>query len=210
MKLRLTYNAPVTLTFALISTIIVFMDSVFKTNLVGSFFSAPGRGLFDFGNVSHYFRLFTHILGHAGWAHLLGNFSFILLLGPRLEEKHGSFPLLFMILITAFITGLLNALLVPNSRLAGASGIAFMMILLSSFTKAKAGEIPLSFILVALLFLSKEIYAAFQENVVTGQKNNISELAHIAGGLCGALFGFLLKDREGEGKEEPPIDIPES
>ncbi len=204
MKPKLSYNAPVTLTFALLSTLIVFMDTVFHTSLVENFFSSFGRGLFSFGKISHYIRLFTHILGHSGWAHLLGNFSFILLLGPRLEEKHGSFSLLFMILITAFITGLLNALLVPNSLLLGASGIAFMMILLSSFTKVKSGEIPLSFILVALLFLSKEIIASFQDN-------NISELAHIAGGLCGALFGFLLKDRnEDQNKEKPPLDIPEN
>ena len=35
-------------------------------------------------------RAFTHILGHADWTHLAGNMSYLLLLGPMLEEKYSS------------------------------------------------------------------------------------------------------------------------
>ncbi|MBA7616491.1 hypothetical protein ES703_23787 [subsurface metagenome] len=60
-----------------------------------------------------------------------------------------------------------------------------MLILLSSFTNIRAGEIPLTFILVVLLFLAKEIITAFTQD-------NISQFAHIIGGICGSIFGFLL------------------
>jgi hypothetical protein len=88
-----------------------------------------------------------------------------------------------MISITALITGALNILLFPKALL-GASGVVFMMILLASFTNFKKGEIPLSFILVLILYLGREILNSFSAN-------SISEFAHIAGGFCGSLFGFF-------------------
>lgn len=182
--MRIRYNAPVTLTFTLIATIVLMLDTLLGLGLIPGLFSIPGRNHFSFTYAPNYLRLFTHAAGHWGWQHLLGNFAFILLLGPILEEKYGSFRIATMILLTALFTGLLNVFLMPDSLLAGASGIVFMMILLISFTQVKAGEIPLTFILVALLYVSREIIGAFQED-------NISQLAHIAGGACGAMFGFI-------------------
>ncbi len=181
MKIR--YNAPVTLSFALLSTLVLVLGQLTGGSVILSFFSIPAKGMFDAANPVHYLRLFTHIAGHANWLHLLSNFSFILLLGPILEEKYGKGPLLIMIVTTALVTGVLNVIFLPTGLL-GASGIVFMMILLISFTNIKKGEIPLTFILVVFLFLAKEIINAFQENTV-------SEFAHIAGGICGSLFGFF-------------------
>ncbi len=182
MKIR--YNAPVTLTFALISTLILAVDALLHTDIIPSLFTGPPRGQFSFSSFVDWIRLFTHIAGHANWAHLLGNFAFILLLGPILEEKYGSIPVLLMLLITAFVTGLLNALF-SGSALLGASGAVFMMVLLVSFTNIKGGEIPLTFILVVSLYLVKEILGAFNS------EDQIAQFAHIAGGICGSLFGFL-------------------
>jgi len=122
-------------------------------------------------------------MGHTSFTHFIGNFSFILLLGPVLEEKYSSLSLLFMMLITALITGLLNVILFPTGLL-GASGIVFMMILLVSFTNIERGDIPLTFLLVLAIYLSSQIMSSFS-------RNNISEFAHIAGGVCGSLFGFI-------------------
>lgn len=181
--MRIRYNAPVTLTFALISSVVLLVNMFFIGNLIPTFFAVPGSGSFDSRDILGYLRLFTHVIGHANWTHLLSNFAFILLLGPILEEKYGSGSLLLMMLATAFITGVLNVLLFPSGLL-GASGIVFMMILLISFTNIRAGEIPLTFILILLLYLVREIVTSFQTN-------DISEFAHIAGGFCGSLFGFL-------------------
>ena len=46
-------------------------------------------------------RFFTHVMGHSGWEHFISNASYLLLLGPMLEEKHGSSRILGVILITA-------------------------------------------------------------------------------------------------------------
>lgn len=198
MKIR--YNAPVTLSFALISAAILITAQLTPWDLAIRFFAVPGRAEASFKNFSLYPRLFSHVLGHVNWQHFLGNFSFILLLGPILEEKYRSWPLLFMMLVTALITGLVNSLFLTTG-LMGASGIVFMMILLISFTNFKSGEIPLTFILILLLYLVKEILQAFQNN-------SISELAHVLGGTCGSLFGFLSVQRENT--KTAPLPPPET
>jgi membrane associated rhomboid family serine protease len=196
--MRITYNAPVVLTFTLVCTIITLLDTTVFGLARPTGVERPG-GLatwlfmvYPFGsqemsswNPLMYFRLFSHAMGHAGWGHLTGNFTFILLLGPILEEKYGSRPLVFMIFITALVTGILNATLFPNPLL-GASGIVFMMIILSSYTNAMKGTIPLSFILVACLFLGKEIYNAMLST------DSISQFAHIIGGIAGGIFGYAI------------------
>jgi membrane associated rhomboid family serine protease len=107
----------------------------------------------------------------------------ILLIGPRLEALYGSLSMLLMIALTALVTGVLNALLFP-ANLLGASGLVYMMILLASFTNFSKGEIPLTFILILVLYLGRELFNSFSQN-------NISEFAHIVGGFCGSLFGFF-------------------
>ncbi len=181
MKIR--YNAPVVLNYALIATLVLFLNPFFGGTLIPSWFVVPGQGFFDTGSVISYVRLFSHIAGHVSWEHLLGNFAIILLVGPILEEKYGSFSLLLMIIITALVTGIINSLLFEGALL-GASGVAFMMILLAPFTNTKSGEIPLTFILIIALYIVKEVFQSFQSN-------DIAEFAHIAGGFCGSIFGFI-------------------
>jgi len=180
--MTIKYNAPTTLTFTLACTAVLILGMVIP-GLKENWFSVPGRGSFAFDSAPQYLRLFSHALGHADLNHFLSNFAFILLLGPILETTYGSMPILVMIAVTAFVTGVLNVFLFPTG-LMGASGIVFMMILLSSFTNFGKGEVPLTFILVLVLYLGKEVLNAFAAN-------NISEFGHIIGGLCGSIFGYL-------------------
>ena len=62
-------------------------------------------------------RAFTHIFGHADWEHLIGNMSYLLLLGPMLEEKYSSQTLTAVIAVTALGTSLINYILkLPTSK----------------------------------------------------------------------------------------------
>lgn len=178
-KLRITYNAPVVLTFTLAAlAVFIVVGLVSSPELTKWFEAAP-----DLDRTRSYVGLFTHILGHASWEHLLGNFTLILLLGPILEERHGSVNLLLMILVTALVTGLAN-LVFSNGYLAGASGIAFMMILLASMANIRGGEIPLTFIAVAIIYMGGEIVHSFRAD-------GVSHMAHLVGGAVGAAFGFF-------------------
>jgi membrane associated rhomboid family serine protease len=189
-KLRITYNAPVVLTFTL-AAVVVFCLTRLITPMQSWFQASP-----ELDSIQSYVGLFSHILGHASWEHLLGNFMLILLIGPILEERHGSGPLLIMILLTALITGVANAVF-SSAGLMGASGIVFMMILLASMANVRGGEIPLTFIAVAIIYLGGEVVRSFQND-------NISQLAHLVGGAVGGGFGFFMagkkKVKESESK----------
>jgi membrane associated rhomboid family serine protease len=179
MALKIKWNAPVVLTFALICTGVFVADIFMLGKLMPLFTVYPS---INWTNPFSLASLVTHSLGHADLGHLLGNLTFILLLGPIIEEKYGSSRMIYMILITALVTGLINVFFF-ESGLMGASGIVFMMILLVSFTNVSSGEIPVTFILVAILFIGKE----FLQSV---EVNQIAESAHIIGGICGSVFGF--------------------
>ena len=104
-------------------------------------------------NPTTYIRFFGHVVGHAGWEHFMGNIMMILVVGPLLEEKYGSSNILFVILSTALVTGIVNFIFFPNVQLLGASGVVFAFILLSSLTSITEGKIPITFILVAIIYI---------------------------------------------------------
>jgi membrane associated rhomboid family serine protease len=163
----------------------MFLSQTFLPGLNEYWFMVLGRGHFNAASARNWITLFTHICGHANWTHLISNFTLILLIGPMLEENYGSRALLLMIIITALVTGVLNVFLF-KSALMGASGVVFMMILLSSFTNFSRGEIPLTFILVLILYMGVQLLESFNS-----ENTNVSHFAHIIGGLCGSFFGFF-------------------
>lgn len=192
MKLRLEYNSPVILTYALISSVVLILhdSGLFGDRLMMAF------SVYEFSpsNLVNYFQLVSHSAGHLGWNHLIGNFSFILILGPILEEKYGSGKLLLMIVLTALITGLLNVLFF-DTRLLGASGIVFMLIILSGFSNFKAGRIPITLILIVLLYIGREVAQIFADD-------QVSQFGHILGGICGGVFGYILKPQPDHDEEK--------
>lgn len=180
--LKVTFNAPVTLSFSLIC-LLVFLLNISTGGVSNSLYFVTGHT--SLLSPLTWFRFISHVFGHASWSHLIGNISYILLLGPMLEEKYGSEMIAKIIGITAVVTGIANYILF-TSGLLGASGVVFAFILLSSITSIREGEIPLTFLLVALIYLGEQVYSAL---FVT---DNIANFAHIIGGSIGAYFGFKL------------------
>ena len=181
--IKLQYNSPVVLTFALLSLAVLWLDGLTGGKSTHALFSVYRSSFADLGT---YPRFFLHVLGHGSYSHYIGNMMMILVVGPPLEEKYGSRNLLLTIVITAFATGLVQFLLFPHSALLGASGVVFMMIVLSSFTEMKKGGIPLTMLLVVALYLGSEIADGLTKT------DNVSHLTHIVGGVCGIVFGFRL------------------
>ena len=89
--------------------------------------------------------------------------------------------------MTALISGMVHWLFFPGSALMGASGIVFMMIVMSSLAGMKDGWIPITLILVFILYVGGEIISGIT------LKDNISQLTHIIGGVCGALLGISMR-----------------
>lgn len=194
--MKLHYNAPVVLTLTLLSILVLTVNPLTQGQLIPAFFTVyPDT---SWASISTWVQVVGHVMGHLDWDHALANFAIILLIGPMLEEKYGSGRLLMMILFTALITGILVNLFF-DAALLGASGVAFMMILLASFANAKTGHIPLTFILVTAIYLGREFVTAFEQD-------HISQLAHIIGGVMGSIFGFSLKGVTIKESGKPPAD----
>ena len=185
-KLKITFNAPVVLSLAAISFVATLLNYVTG--------GASGRVLFmtyhsPLSFPMTWIRAFTHIFGHADWTHLIGNMSYLLLLGPMLEEKYSSQTLAGVIAVTAVVTSVVNYIFFPGIALCGASGVVFAFILLSSFTEFREGEIPVTFILVAVFFIGQQVYDGITV------RDNISNMAHIVGGIIGGLLGYGLNKK---------------
>lgn len=181
-RLRISYNAPVALSFTIICLVVLILNTVTGGISNGLLFCVYRSSLRD---PLTYFRLIGHVFGHGSLSHFTGNMMTFLILAPLLEEKYGSKNLALTILATALVTGIVHCL-ISSSALLGASGVVFALILLSSFTDIREGEIPLTLILVALLYIGSQIISG-----ITTQ-DNVSNLTHILGGAVGAVVGFLL------------------
>lgn len=186
-KFRITYNSPVILSFVIISLAVTLVGIITQGTSTYILFSVYKSSLL---NPLAYVRVFTHIFGHSGLEHFIGNAMYLLLLGPMLEEKYGAKTLVKVFVITALVTGVVHCIFWGNYTLCGASGIVFSCILLSSFTAFKDGEIPLSFILVAIVFIGKELYNGFFI------QDNISNITHIIGGVVGSFSGYALNKKK--------------
>ena len=181
---RLQYNSPVVLTFALVSLAALLLGAFTGGRTTRLFFSVYRSSLTE---LLTYPRFVLHVLGHGSYAHYIGNMMMILVVGPTLEEKYGSRSLFWAIFLTALVSGLVQWLFFPGTALLGASGIVFMMIVMASLSGMKDGCIPITLILVLVLYIGGEIV----DGVVLS--DNVSQLTHIIGGICGAFLGLSMR-----------------
>ena len=182
-KVKISFNSPVVLWFSIISLAALIIGAITQGASTRLLFSVYRSSL---ANPLTYVRFIGHVFGHANWSHFIGNIMLLLVVGPMLEEKYGSSNILFVILATAIVTGIVNFIFFPHVQLLGASGVVFAFILLSSFTSIREGTIPITFILVALIYIGGEIY----DGVFV--KDNVANLTHIIGGGVGSGLGYVM------------------
>ena len=183
-KIRITMNAPAVLVFTgicLAARILSMITGGASDRLVFSVYASP------LSDPLTYVRLFCHVFGHAGWDHLVGNMMYILILGPMIEEKYGTRNTALVMAATALVTGIINMVFFPGVMLLGASGIVFAFILIASITTKEDRTIPVTFILVAVLYIGQQVYQGIF------RQDNVSQMAHIAGGAVGSVLGFVMQ-----------------
>jgi rhomboid protease GluP len=118
--------------------------------------------------------------------HLLSNFVVILLAGPLLEDRFGSFRMLAVLVTASVLVGLAHCILDPGDALIGASGTVFCLIMLTAILAGRSGTIPLTMLLVAALYLGRELVGLFAND-------GISQTAHILGGALGVMLGLVMR-----------------
>lgn len=182
-KIKISFNSPAILGFTIICFVALILGQITDDASTNAVFSVYRSSLLS---PLTYIRFVGHVFGHAGWEHFIGNIMLILIVGPLLEEKYGTSNIIFVMLAAALVTGLVNFIFFPHIKLLGASGIVFALILLSSLTSIKEGMIPLTFILVAVIYIGQQIY----EGIFV--PSNVSNLTHIIGGIVGASLGYVM------------------
>lgn len=181
-NIKFDYNSVVIITYLLICIIAWFINkiTVGKSNklLFESYRSSPL-------NPMTYIRLFTHSIGHKDWDHMVNNFLIILLIGPMIEEKYGSTNLIIMLLITSLVIALFN-IIFNNYSILGASGNAYMLIVLSSFSNIQEGTIPITVVLICIFYVIGEL-----KRTIIERKSKTYHDGHLIGALCGLAFGIF-------------------
>lgn len=194
--MKLTFDSPVVLIFSFACAIIYLLST---WDIGNNWFVLINE--WNASTPGWYVRLFSHTLGHGSTQHLLSNMSILLLIGPIVEKRYGSKNLIFMILTTALVTGLIQ-LIFFKEHLLGASGVVFMLILLVSMVNFKNKQIPLTFVLIVLLFIGQAIVGSLD-----GKEDGISHSTHIVGGIVGAAFGFMLAGKKAKESEPPDSSV---
>ena len=182
---KFDYNSPVILTYALICVVVFVANSITGDRLNKLLFvTYPHSG---FG-ILPILRSVLYIFGHANLQHLTGNMTLFLLVGPIAEERYGSKKLIVMIATTAIFTSIIhNFLSFDGSGLLGASGIVFLLIVLSAFTGSSGNKIPITLVLVCIIYIGGEVASGIFV------RDDVSQLGHIVGGGCGLFWGAFHK-----------------
>jgi membrane associated rhomboid family serine protease len=161
----------------------------------------PAQGVMQPGWLAYMFL-------HAGWGHLLGNFLFLYVSAPYIEDAWGAARFLALYLVGGIVAGLGQAVLDPSSTvpIIGASGAvaACMGALCVQFPRRRvrifywfirfAGTFFLPVWLWGGLWFAKELldFALF------GAHGGVALGAHLAGFAFGALMAFVIIKLQGD------------
>lgn len=185
-RIKIEYDSPVILTVAILSFLILGLNAILSDIPNALIFSTYRS---SFSDPLFYVRLFTHVLGHADFAHYFGNMSLLLIIGPVVEKRYGSIEMLVAVLFTALTEGAVHCLVSSDTALLGASGIVFMCIFLAAAQNIGDGKLSLTFVFVALIYFGEAVYTGIAAN------DSVSQLCHIVGGLCGIFVGYIMRRR---------------
>jgi len=185
---RLTIEAPVVIGFCFSCVAIHILNDTVWPKLS---FSLGIDDHFQPFSLMQYVRLLSHVFAHDGLQHIKGNMTNLLLVGPSSEHVFGSFNLMIIMIAVALSSAVTHVWFGKQwTRQLGASGICFALILLNSLVGARAGKIPLSFLLTAGLWISEEIWRLLLA------QDGVSHHAHLTGALVGMAAGYEIHSRQ--------------
>ncbi len=177
-----SYNSVVILSYFFVCLLVLILNTITRDRINNFLVFRRGSLL----NPMTYIRLVASGLCHKDWSHFRNNFITILLIGPLLEEKYGSVNLIYMLLITTFISSLVH-LFIYDSGAIGASDNVYMLIVLCSIVNITDGKIPITLVLIVLFYIVDEVIKQF-----SNKKDNISHDSHLVGAVCGFIYGYFI------------------
>ena len=187
IKIKLNYDAPVTIIFTLLSVLLFVLDwFLLKNKLNSTILLTPtcdGEFQFSFKSFFSYLRLFLYVFGTGDALSFFAKLVIVSLIGSRMEERYGSMVIGIMIFVATIFTGVLAACCC-KLPFAGSDAVVFMLILLDMLFHISKKSVSLSSALATALFIAC-LFISSNGNGMVGV------LIIIAGGLCGSLFAFM-------------------
>ena len=206
---HITFNAPFTITFCLISLAVFLLDFfIFKNHMIEAAFTCKahsGKAPFNFTTPLDYITILTHCFGTTDIISLLINMVLLLIMGPAVEERYGSPLLILMSFIAVLLTGVLTAC-ISSTPVTGAASLVLLFIFLSSIQAFQKKQLQFSWMLVIAFYIAKDIIKGpFGKDFLDLL---MPILINLLAGIAGSLFGFLSapkKKQETEKKEKPSL-----
>ncbi len=187
-NIKIVFDSPVTLALTACCLLVFVFCKIAPQQIssrVLAFCSTPvmrlNRKVINFFSISTYLRLVAHVFAHGSFSGLFLNLGFILMLAPQTEKLYGSRFFALMTLIAGLVSGVLAFCFVPFS-LQGAQSISFLLVVLCVFGSIKKQELPLSPLILLVLFVIHSITAGY---------GAYAQITSLAGGFCAALFGMI-------------------
>lgn len=157
-----------------------------------------------FGNIrqGQVWRLYSPVLLHASWLHILFNMAWLWVLGRQIEQRVGIFQYLILSLIIGVVSNVFQYLM-SGPEFLGYSGIVMGMVGFIWMRQKKAPwegyplhptVVRFLVIYVAILLVLEMVSLGLDFFHVTELYANIANTAHIIGGLTGvvlARFSFF-------------------
>ncbi|MCR5699512.1 MAG: rhomboid family intramembrane serine protease [Treponemataceae bacterium] len=180
-----SFDSPVALILVILLVVMAVVERLVPS--IAWLFVCPCRAgnaaAFNYAHVADYFRILLYPFGFSSWNQLTANLVFILLLFPKIESVFGKLFSSLLVLITVLFAGVI-CVCFSNSVIYGTSGIVCMLLILAIFISADKRQIPLSYILLAVIYFAREIVSIIDTNT-------IEVFCHFAGSLAGSLVGIL-------------------
>ena len=185
-NLKFSYDAPVTLSFVIISALLFLLSNyIIKNGALAGILASPtsqaGSLPFIVKAPLSYLRLFLYVFGSDEVTNYITDILIILMLGPAMEERYGSVIIGIMLFVSALFSGVLNASFCAES-LIGPVPLVCMMTFLTAFMSFSNKTVPITFIATII---------AFGYLAINSGMGALRFIICIAGGLCGSLFAFL-------------------
>jgi GlpG protein len=144
-------------------------------------------------------RLYTPVLLHADWLHILFNMAWVWLLGRQIEQRIGIFRYLILSLVVGIIANIAQYI-VSGPEFVGYSGIVIGMVgfiwmrqKIAPWEGYPLNPTIVRFIVgyVAILFVLAVVLFCFDFFHIPRFSVNIANTAHIVGGVAGILLARL-------------------
>ncbi|MEM8530957.1 MAG: rhomboid family intramembrane serine protease [Chloroflexota bacterium] len=150
-----------------------------------------------------FMTLLTSMFMHGGWAHLIGNMTFLWIFGDNIEDRLGRWKYLAFYLLTGLAASATHILLNPTSTIpsVGASGAisgilgAYIVLFGSNRVRVLIGRVVQTvpaWTMLGLWALQQGV-ATFAAIGQTEQTSGVAYGAHLGGFIAGVIGAFIIR-----------------